>query len=390
MKKQKLPPGLYQLHGAWHYRWYERQLLSGGNVRQVRRSQKLASVVECPKVSNVLQRYHEAAARAGKQQRRPTSSMSLGEFWRVNYLPWIQASKKPSTVKGYKQVWGQQLESAVGSIALRDFRKRDAIAALEPLAFKSKFASATVNHARTLLGSMFRRACELDLVEHNPIRDFKTPQGKATAKGEAYTCTEMETIIAVLTGRAKVIAALMAYTGIRPSELCGIQWLDYDGDFLHIRRAVWQGHIGTLKTTESEAVIPVIEPLRAILDNWKTKTAGITWLVCGDTGNPIRLNNVARREVVPVLKAHGIPWKSWYGFRRGTGTALSDDMNLTEDQVRVVLRHADGSTTARDHYIVRELKKRIAVMDQYEQHVTKVRKALSKTTHPVVQTTVVQ
>jgi integrase len=384
LKKQKLPPGLYQLHGAWHFRFYQRELLPGGNVRQRRPSQKLASLVECPTLSSVLTRYHEAAARAGKQQRRPTSNMTLSEFWRVNYLPWIQASKKPSTVKGYKQVWGQQLESSVGSIALRDFRKRDAIAALEPLAFESKFAAATIHHARTLLGSMFRRACELELTEHNPIRDFKTPQGKPTTKGEAYTSEEMEAIILVLTGRAKVIAALFAYTGIRPSELCGLQWPDYEGHFLHIRRGVWNGKVTTPKTEESAAIIPVIAPLREILDDWKSKTAGIFWLVCGDTGNPIRLNNVARREVVPVLKANGIPWKSWYGFRRGASTTMSDDMNLTEDQVRVVLRHADGSDTARQHYIVRELKKRQTVMDQYEQHVSKVREELSKTTHPVV------
>jgi integrase len=384
LKKAKLPPGLYQSHGAWHYRFYQRELLHGGNVRQVRRSQKLATVDECPKLANVLQRYHEAAARVGSNQnRRPTSNMTMSEFWRTNYWPWVQASKKPSTQKGYRQVWGQ-LERAVGGITLRDFRKRDAIAALEPLAYEAKQSATVVHHARTVLGSMFRRACELELVEHNPIRDFKTPQGTPTSKGAAYTSEEMESMIFVLTGRAQVIAALFAYTGIRPSELCGLQWPDYDGEFLHIRRAVWQGHVGTTKTEESEAIIPVIAPLREILDEWKTKTAGISWLVSGDTGNPINLSNVARREAVPALKAHGIQWKGWYGFRRGTGTAMSDDLNLSEDQVRVVLRHADGSTTARDHYIVRELKKRQAVMDRYEQHIARVREALNKTPYPVV------
>lgn len=160
--------------------------------------------------------------------------------------------------------------------------------------------------------------------------------------------------------------------------MCGLQWEDYDGDFLQIRRAVWNGLVVSVKTEDSAATIPVIAPLREILDQWKQRTAGIGWLVCGDTGKPIRLNNVARREVVPVLAKHKLQWKTWYGFRRGAGTTMSDDLNLSEDQVRAILRHAPGSDTAREHYIVRELKKRQAVMSRFEAHVQEIRESLDK------------
>src|SRR5919109_2086985 len=70
MTKQKLPPGLYQKNGSWHYRYYERTLLPGNIVRQVRPSEKLATFRECPRLSDVLPRYHEAAARISKRQTR--------------------------------------------------------------------------------------------------------------------------------------------------------------------------------------------------------------------------------------------------------------------------------------------------------------------------------
>jgi len=122
----------------------------------------------------------------------------------------------------------------------------------------------------------------------------------------------------------------------------------------------------------------VVEPLRAILDKYKATVAGIGWLICGDTAHPINLGNVARREVRPVLKKYGIQWKTWYGFRRGAATILSDDLNLSEDEVRAILRHAPGSTTAREHYIVRQDRKRAAVMEKFAEHIAKVRERMDR------------
>jgi integrase len=181
----------------------------------------------------------------------------------------------------------------------------------------------------------------------------------------------------VLTGRARVIAAILAYTGIRPQELAGLDWADYDGDWLHIRRAVWQGKVVDVKTEESAANIPTVQPLREILDAYRATVAGVGWLISGDTAQPINLGNVARREVRPVLKRYGLQWKTWYGFRRGAATILADDLNLTEDEVRAILRHAPGSTTARDHYIVRQDRKRQAVM-QKEEHIAEVRERMDR------------
>ena len=79
-----------------------------------------------------------------------------------------------------------------------------------------------------------------------------------------------------------------------------------------------------------------------------------------------------------MLKRYGIQWKTWYGFRRGAATILADDLNLSEDEVRAILRHAPGSTTARDHYIVRQDRKRQTVMDKFAEHIAEVRERMDR------------
>lgn len=311
---------------------------------------------------------------------RPTSTMTVGAFWRTNYWPWVQKALKPSTQKSYREMWTAYIESSVQAIRLCDFRKRDVITALEYVALELRRADTTVHRCATLLGSIFARACVLELVEHNPVRDFKLPSaGLSKKKGEAFTAAEAESILRLLTGRARVAAALAWYGGLRPEEIEGLQWNDYDGDYLHIRRAVWNGRVVTTKTEDSAVSIPVMKPLQAILDAWRPRTEKFgPWIVISDFATPARLANIARREVKPLLKKTTMVWKGWYGFRRGAATVLSDDLNASEDQVRSILRHAANSQTARQHYIVREGKKRQTTMDAFEAHVRTVRENLDK------------
>jgi integrase len=275
--------------------------------------------------------------------------MTVGAFWRTNYWPWAQKALKPSTQKSYGEIWRTYMEAQVQSLRLCDFRKRDVITALEYVALELRRADTTVHRCATLLGSIFGRACDLDLIEHNPVRDFKVPSaGLPKKKGEAFTAAEAEGILRILTGRARVAVALAWYGGLRPEEIEGLQWPDYDGDHLHIRRAVWNGRVVTTKTEDSAVSIPVMEPLREILDAWRPQTEKFgPWIVISDFATPARLANIARREVKPILEKTKMAWKGWYGFRRGTATVLSEDLNASEDQVRSVLRHAANSPTAR-------------------------------------------
>src|ERR1039458_7425825 len=131
--------------------------------------------------------------------------------------------------------------------------------------------------------------------DKNPVTSDKHGNGgikirgvKGRGKGEtfAYSIDDIRGILGALTEPSRVLMAVAAYTGLRRGECVGLQWGDYglDGDTIHVRRNICFGQRGEMtvelpKTEASEASVPVIKPLRVILDAWKRKaevTGGVT------------------------------------------------------------------------------------------------------------------
>jgi integrase len=132
------------------------------------------------------------------------------------------------------------------------------------------------------------------------------------ARGRRSPSNELLLAGTKLSGRARVAVAITAFTGLRKSEVRGLQWPDYTGDFLHVRRGVWRTTVGDTKTKESKNAVPVIGPLRRILDEHRRTTAnGNGWILAGEKkGFALNLDNLCRREIQPVIR------EKWHGWQR--------------------------------------------------------------------------
>ena len=75
----------------------------------------------------------------------------------------------------------------------------------------------------------------------------------------------------------RAVIGVAAFAGLREGEIRGQWWEDDDGDDLNIRRSVWRSHLKyETKTHEDEedpGVVPIIEPLRVVLEAIKPETA---------------------------------------------------------------------------------------------------------------------
>jgi hypothetical protein len=75
----------------------------------------------------------------------------------------------------------------------------------------------------------------------------------------------------------KAVIGVAAFAGLREGEIRGQWWEDDDGKVLNIRRSVWRSHLKyETKTHEDEedpGVVPIIEPLRVVLDAIKPENA---------------------------------------------------------------------------------------------------------------------
>jgi hypothetical protein len=50
------------------------------------------------------------------------------------------------------------------------------------------------------------------------------------------------------------------------------------------------------------------------------------------------LNNLAGRIIKPVLKANGLTWKGWHGYRRGLATNLHE-LGVPDKVIQAIMRH---------------------------------------------------
>jgi integrase len=353
---------LYTKNGAWHVRYRQ-----GGR----RLSKRLGSVEDYLREKDIASLYHDFMRDHSLQKAKPTTpNQTLREFVTTSFFYYIERKKKPSTVKGYKQVWNAYLDSTLGDLKLPKFSRSDARLTLEKL--QATHARNTVQNCKIMLSSAFKRALALDLVEANPIHDLVLEEDsdyslgqKDSLDGPRYSIAELERVLPLLKPRERALLAAMFYAALRPGEAAALTWQAYNGVTLNITQAVWEGEVGSPKTKGSVAAVPVIAPLRQILDEYKPKTAGLSWMFPGATGKPIRTSALGSRIMRPAFQRAGVEWRGFYALRRGATDYLLLDMQLDFDEVRTILRHDPKSKVLEKHYAAeaarRGVQQRIAL-----------------------------
>jgi integrase len=114
---------------------------------------------------------------------------------------------------------------------------------------------------------------------------------------------------------------------------------------------VWRTHLNDeTKTHEDDddpGVVPIIEPLRVVLDAIKPENAS-GWMFPNTIGGALDLDNLADRVIKPVFQANGLKWKGWHAYRRGLATNLHK-LGVPDKVIQAILRHEDVSTTQRSY-----------------------------------------
>jgi integrase len=283
------------------------------------------------------------------------ADMLVTDFCEQRYLPFVTENMKPSTVSGYKQVWNQHLKAHFAGVTLQGYRTHVGSALL--LSLTKTQVRRTLNHIRSLASGVFTHAVNEGRLESNPWHDVKIlGKVRAPKPTHAYTPEAAEAISNALIDNptAQVVFCLAAFLGLRPGEISALKWQDVEWNddsvsWIHVRRAAWRAFVGTTKTEESVASVPLIEPVKSMLLSWKKLTAG-EWVFPNRSNNPMQMEGFQKRVIAPVvakskaLKEKGIKWHGLYAGRRAAATLL---VQLTGNAVaaQFVLRHKNLTTT---------------------------------------------
>ena len=338
---------IFKSHGAWFVMYRTTEIGPDGQPIRKQVAHRLASVCdEYRSKSDVRPLAEDHLRPVNRGAVTPEGSITVSDFAEKYFLPTIAAKKTASTARFYRFTLSKYVMPVVGHLRLREVTTRDVQRLLDA---RSSLSQSSVLRIKTGTSALLSHAIRLGFIHGPNVAREARAEGKRTDPDTyAYTLAEVLWMLERLQEPARTVVAVAAFSGLRESEIRGLQWVDYDGDFLDVQRSVWRTHVGDVKTAESKRKVPVIEPLRKILDAHKRKNGTGNWIFSGEKmGRPLHLDNLSRRVIRPVV---GDRWHGWHAFRRGLGTVLFG-LGVPAEIASVILRHADVSVT-QEHYIL--------------------------------------
>jgi integrase len=296
---------------------------------------------------------------------------SLADFIEKQYLPWVEQNKAAVTTYSYTRLWAR-LKEHVGQVALDKLQTSDITRVLTQFA-KDGAGSSVLSHCKWFLSGVYVFAIAQGFVSDNPAVDAKWLVKITRKKKQAeYSLEQALAMLAILEPidiRAAVAVALAYFAALRPAEIRGLRWEDYDGQELQIRRSVWRRHVGETKTEGSAASVPVIEPLRGLLERIGTMYGREGYIVQGYNHAPLDLNSLNYRTIAPALEKAGIAWAGYYPGRRGISSLVTDTSKNALNSTGL-LRHSTP-ITALKHYTRAQKDSIRAALEHIETMATK-------------------
>lgn len=343
---------IYRVGNCWLLR-YREPVIENGKVRMKQTAKKIATYCrEYRTAESVRPLADLILAPINAKTARPDSIETLANFLEHVYLEACRTELKPSTVKGYTDMF-KLVQPHLNGLQLRDARTSDIERMLRGVADSKDRAKTTLSNARNFLSGAFRYAIRTDRFNReNPVREVKVPKGKRPEHVHAYGLEEVTGMINAVDEPAKTVLLVAALSGLRHSEIRGLRWEDFTGGDLVVRRSVWRTWISDdedTKTKKSAAAVPCVPYLKQALLAHRKRTSGNGFIFAGSTTKPLVLANLLRRDIKPALKKAKLEWKGWHGFRRGLSSNLYR-LGVPDMVIQRILRHANVATT-QTHYV---------------------------------------
>jgi integrase len=367
---------IYEASGFFFVRYCVSEIVDG-QAQRVQRSYRLCEkggkyyARDCKQVKLLRDEYMLKINQNQQAPSRLHRDMPISEFWEHRYLPYCeevlaltgQPRRKPSTVYGYKQIWNQHLKTHFAKMTLQEYEPYMGTQFLQGLTGSQ--CKSTLKHIKALGSSIFKLAVAKRQVKVNPWYDVQMPDDAIEPeRTEHYTLEEAEDLISALVDHVdcQLVIALSCFLALRPGEIAALKWEDFDSDSVNIRRCVVRGNVGTPKTLESMANLPLVDPRVLIpLKLWRKKSNNPKegWVFPSTSDTPVDLHNMIARVIVPHVsgaseckrckltpKKSSARWKGLYAGRRGAATAVIEVNNGNLAVGQALLRHKSATTTA--------------------------------------------
>ena len=361
-----------RIGNRWYVRYRESRNVDGC-IKRKRVAYQLGPVSSRGKrpPADIVEEAERHMAKVNKGVIPAERIVTIGHFVEKVYLPWVEQHKRPSTRKGYKDIWEDHLQALCAENWLKSIRTFNVQGWLNEIAKNGKLSRNSLRHIKSVISGMFKLAKQLGYFDgENPARDTAIdPSAAEPQETYAYTLEEVQTILTMLPEPAATAFAVAAYMGLRHGEIRGLLWENYRDGEMYVSRSIWNGHVTEPKTRKGRAPVPVIRQLSERLEMHRLRSGNPQSgpIFRNSIGNPLNMNNLLNRAITPNLnrcefcgkrqddhadrnhdfkRDASIPaWQGWHAARRGLGSNLYR-LGVPEKVIQSILRHANVSTTA--------------------------------------------
>lgn len=309
------------------------------------------------------------------------------DFWFENFYRRNVKASTAATTKG-------NIDKLSGTLGKYPLQK---LTAVHVQAFVTQKLDAglkvpTVRRYIKVLAQSLEQARRIGRISHDPLYGVKLP---AMEKPEIPFLTREEQVILLRSLPASTGGRALRFllgTGMRVSELCGLQWKDVQTDGLHVERINMtikdlqeEGYVNVTtapKTTAGKRVIPLTPALRAILEEQRLVQlrerlkAGSAWaggeagsgsgfIFATKLGGPSDRHNL-NRVFRTILDKQGLPRRGVHALRH---TFATNWVQTSPDVVALsrILGHTDPAFTYKTycHADQRSMNQGMAAMESF-------------------------
>jgi integrase len=272
--------------------------------------------------------------------------VTFGWFVRNRWLPLKQANWKEETARDKKCIIKMDLIDKFDNVPLENFDKFALQLHLNDLA---KIRSRDrVLQIRAYVRDIFAEAVDQDFLPKDPARKVGLPKQLADTDTTILSWDQLRNVLAKLILKDRLILELDMTVALRPSELFGLRWRDfnYDECLLELRETVYRGKLRNWgKTRKALRPVHIPKELADDLWLWRQESKNPTpegFIFSNRSGGFIDPQNY-RKKMRKLGEDLGLPKLTFQVIRRTIAT-LAQKKGTPKD-IQSLLRHSRLATT---------------------------------------------
>jgi integrase len=330
---------------VWEFLWRER----GPDGRQRQRTLTVGNLQKLPTRREAMNEIHMLRMNINREIQN-TSVVTLQalveHYCQTELLAENKTEKTRRTYRVYLQRWILPKWGPAYLYLIKPISVEQWLRSLEGLRDGSKAK------IRNIMSAVFSHAIRFGIADKNPITPVRQ-SAKRTTVPVILDPAELHSLFGKLGIRERAMIVVDALTGIRRSELMGLQWCDVDfiGSRIEIRRSMVDQIVGNCKTETSRKPVVMDEHIAQALIAWRlesmyTGPQDWVWASPHRKGRqPLWLSTIMRYYIQPAARRAGIQKNvGWHTFRH-TFSTLIKSLGVDAKVVQELLRHASFKTT---------------------------------------------